>query len=361
MRAGWLCWAVLLAPGVTAAADPPLPVAVRSGASGETDHYCGLYCVHQAGRLTGRDIDLDRLIRPGRLRGEFGSTADDLVSCCREFGIRCFFVPAAAYADVVLLGGPVIVLVKSGPESREANHWVTILAAGAESAEVYDPSVGVVRVSAAELQSLWGGPVIVVLDDADGPEVEAGWTAAKIVLVAGAAGLALLVVRLLGRLRLHPVLVLTGASVGLAAAAHLADPAGFARNPDVLEQLHAARHPRDPGRVTPAELSASGSPVLLIDARTPAQFAATRIPGAVNIPITGSYRRNLRLLASVPRGTHVVLYCNSSSCPWGEALAKSTLFHDFDRVSVLDGGMEAYTAAGGTLAFGRPPSDGIDR
>jgi rhodanese-related sulfurtransferase len=351
----------LVFPGIAAAADPPFPVAVRSGTSGESDHYCGLYCVHQAGRLTGRDIDLDRLIRPERLRGEFGSTADDLVSCCREFGIRCFFVPAAAYADVVLLGGPVIALVKSGPESPVANHWVLILEAGAGSAEVYDPGVGVVRVSAAELQSLWGGPAIVVLDGADGPEVEVGWTAAKIALVGSVVGLVLIVVRLLGRTRLQPVLILAGASVGLAAAAHLVDPAGFARNPDVIRHLLATRHPRTPGRISPSEVSATGRPVLLIDTRTPAQFAAARIPGAVNVPITGSYRRNQRSLESVARDTHIVLYCNSASCPWAEALARSMLFHDFDMVSVLDGGMEAYVAAGGQLAHAPPPSGGTGR
>jgi rhodanese-related sulfurtransferase len=361
MRAGWLCWMALVVPGTAAAADPPFPIAVRSGTSGESDHYCGLYCVHQAGRLTGRDIDLDRLIRPERLRGVFGSTADDLVSCCREFGIRCFYVPVAAYADVVLLGGPVITLIKSSPESPEANHWVLLLEADAGSAEVYDPSVGVVRVSAAELQSLWGSSVIVVLDDSDGPEVELAWTAAKIVLFGGVAGLALLAVWLLGRTGWHPAVVLIAASVGLATVAHLVDPAGFARNPDVIEQLHAARHPRTPAQVSPAEVLVPGRPVVFIDARTPAQFAAARIPGAVNIPITGSHRRNRQLLAAVPRDTHVVVYCNSESCAWGEALAKSTLFNDFAAVSVLEGGMKAYAAVGGKLAYGRPPSDGTDR
>ncbi len=363
MRACWLSLVTVLAvltthPSVTAA-PPPFPITVNRSGTGESDRYCGLYCVYQAGRITGRAVDLDQLIRPDRLQGEFGSTAANLVDCCREFGINYSYLPNGSYADVCLLGGPAIVLVKSGPEAQRADHWVLVLKAGPGSAEIYDPSVGVIRVSAAEMKSLWGGPVIVIFDAAGAPEAGVAWAATKILLLAALAGVTLVVLRSAGRTRLHPALVLASTSVALAGAGHLADPAGFAHNTDVLTQMGKVQHPRVPERMAPSELLAGGGPLLVVDARTPSQFNAARIPGAVNIPIGAARRRNQRKLAAVPAGTRVVIYCNSASCPWAQGMASSSLFQHFDSVFVLDGGLEAYEAAGGKLTSGSPQRDEV--
>jgi rhodanese-related sulfurtransferase len=146
---------------------------------------------------------------------------------------------------------------------------------------------------------------------------------------------------------------------GLAGLAHVADPSGFVHNADILRQMEKARHPRVPDRISPSDLMALGTRVLIVDARTQAQFNGTRIPGAVNIPITSSHRRNLGKLKGISLDTRIVLYCNSENCPWAEALAKSSLFQDFDSVSVLDGGIEGYEAGGGQLVDGPPQRNEI--
>lgn len=114
------------------------------------------------------------------------------------------------------------------------------------------------------------------------------------------------------------------------------------------------RHPRVPNRISPTDVVNAPSPVLIVDSRTPPQFHEARIPGAVNIPITAAQRRNQQKLANVPAETRVVIYCNSASCSWAEAMAKSSLFQTFHSVSVLDDGLAGYEAAGGKLAFGTP-------
>jgi len=348
------CLAVLLGWCETTAGDSPFPLVVRDSGH-RADHYCGLYCVFQAGRLADRPVDLDRLVRSDRLTGQFGSTAADLLACCDEFGIDCMYVPNTSYLDVCLLDRPAIVLIRSSPEFPTPNHWVLILTAGLGVAEVYEPSVGVLQLTAAELQSLWGGPAIVLVNRADDPGVRFGWTAAKAVILVGMVCLTLLLLRVFARVRLSPLAGLLGTALVLAGAAHFLHPAGFPHNPAVIADLCAAHRPRQPGWVTAEELLSS--PVMVIDAREPDQFEHARIPGAMNVPISGSYFRNRKVLAAVPRDAHVVLYCNSADCPWSETLASSPLFREFASVSVLDGGLLAYKAAGGQVVRGRLSPD----
>lgn len=214
-----VCFVAIAAISPCRAAEP-FPVVVVTDTLGMNDQYCGLYCVHQAGRLSGRNVDLDRLIQPSRMHGEFGSTTADLVECCREFQIACRPIAYASYADICILGGPVIVLVKNAPEASRANHWIMVLSARPDSAEVYDPSSGVFRLSAAELQSIWGGPAILILKSSDGPEVEIVWVVLKIGLICFTLGSALLVVRTLARTHWHPAFVLVAATLILAGVAH---------------------------------------------------------------------------------------------------------------------------------------------
>ncbi len=348
-----VCFVAIVAISPCRAADP-FPVVVVTDTLGMNDQYCGLYCVFQAGRLSGRNVDLDRLIQPERMHGEFGSTTADLVECCREFQIACRPIHYASYADICILGGPVIVLVKNCPEASRANHWIMVLSARPDSAEVYDPSSGVFRLSAAELQSIWGGPAILILKSSDGPEVEIVWVGLKIVLIGFTLGSTLLVVRTLARTRWHPAIVLVAAALFLAIVAHIFDPAGFANNRRAVERIDAVFHPRTPTIVTPADVLANASEFVLVDARTPPQYHSSRLPAAMNIPITSSHWRNERLLKDVPSDSRIVLYCNSKDCSWGDSLAKSAIFHRFASVAVLEVGVKGYVEAGGKLSHGRP-------
>ena len=99
---------------------------------------------------------------------------------------------------------------------------------------------------------------------------------------------------------------------------------------------------------------------LVVDTRTPAQFQGARIPGAINIPISASHWRNERLLTTIPRDAHIVVYCNSESCPWAAALAKSSLLQEFPKVSILSGGIEGYIAGGGKLERGQTSAKGTE-
>ncbi len=335
------------------AADPPFPVHLVDE-SGANDLYCGLYCVHQAGRLTGRPVDLNALIRPDRLSGDYGSTPQDIVRCCEEFGIPCRLMAKATYLDICFIGVPVILLIKSSPDAPRANHWVLVIDIQSDSAELFDPSFGRVRIPSAELQSLWSGHAIVILQPSDGLEVQIISSIKKIGVIGMAIGLLMFILRALSGMHLHPFLVLTGTSLVVASLAHSIDPAGFLRNGRVLEQIEGVFFPRIPAKLSPAELLAAPTDFVAIDTRTPPQYFHGRLPAATSVPISASYWKKAKILEVIPSGSHVVLYCNNKECTWAETMAKSSLIRRFASVSTLENGVEGYVSAGGVLARGRP-------
>lgn len=83
----------------------------------------------------------------------------------------------------------------------------------------------------------------------------------------------------------------------------------------------------------------SGSPPLLLDVRTPAEFASGHVPGALNVPHTELADR----LAELEPDDEVVVYCESGR----RAQVASSLLEarGFSAVRHLDGDMSAWRRA----------------
>jgi rhodanese-related sulfurtransferase len=80
--------------------------------------------------------------------------------------------------------------------------------------------------------------------------------------------------------------------------------------------------------------------LFVLDVRTPQEFAAGHVPGAVNVPHDQLASR----LAEVPRDKDVVLYCRSGR---RSALAADVLAaNGYSRVSHLEGDMNAWVERG---------------
>lgn len=81
--------------------------------------------------------------------------------------------------------------------------------------------------------------------------------------------------------------------------------------------------------------------MFVIDARDAAQFAKDHIPGAVHM----DWRQVLAKRNSIPRNKPVLIYCNTGtlSAQAGFALRVA----GWDNVRILQGGLQAWKAAGG--------------
>ncbi len=99
------------------------------------------------------------------------------------------------------------------------------------------------------------------------------------------------------------------------------------------------------GPITPAELAArieSGSAPTVLDVRTPGEYAAGHVPGAVNIPHDALAERLAEL--DLPKSSEIVVHCES-----GRRASQAELVlveAGFTRVRDLDGHMAAWREGG---------------
>lgn len=344
---------LLASPAVLAADLDTFPLRVLDSGP-VSNHYCGLYCVYQAGQLTGRTVPLNGLFKPERLSGKYGSTPGDLAAACAEFGIPQFSIINAGYVDVCLLGEPVIALIRSSPDVREPNHWIMVLEARPGRARIFEPASGVHEVSEAELQVLWGGPAIVVPASGDAETTVRGvWLAGKIALGALLLALPIALMHGLARLGVPPAAGLLLAMLIVAVLLSGLHPAGIARNWGLVAARHHVLDPAPARLIEPSEAVSRAGELQFVDVRTQPQFDYQHLPGAMNVPIDGPYWSNLRRLERLPADAPLVLYCNID-CGWSEAMARSSLFHRFADVRVLNGGRDEFIRAGGQVIGAQP-------
>ena len=109
--------------------------------------------------------------------------------------------------------------------------------------------------------------------------------------------------------------------------------AAFAEDPELAEApsistaaLHAQRE--------------SGAALVVIDVRTPGEYASGHIPGAVNVPFDQVAQRIVEIDA--PHG--VALYCMIG--PRARKGESALLAAGYERVFHIDGGFAAWQAAG---------------
>lgn len=96
------------------------------------------------------------------------------------------------------------------------------------------------------------------------------------------------------------------------------------------------------------DMQAQKAPMFLLDVRTPEEFAAGHIAGAVNIP----YDQVATRLAEIPKDKEVVLYCKSGR---RAGMAAETLSSNgYTKLGHLDGDMQGWTAAGRPVAGTAP-------
>lgn len=97
------------------------------------------------------------------------------------------------------------------------------------------------------------------------------------------------------------------------------------------------------GPISPAQYTSQfvedSAPHLLVDVRTPAEFASGHLPGAINIPVETITRR----LNEIPMDQPVVVYCRSGN----RSASAATHLRQAGHTQVLDlGGISNWEAAG---------------
>ncbi|MEJ2719668.1 MAG: rhodanese-like domain-containing protein [bacterium] len=92
-------------------------------------------------------------------------------------------------------------------------------------------------------------------------------------------------------------------------------------------------------------LMAAGS-VTVIDARSPAEYEAGSIAGAINVPYDKLPDHYEDLKAKLPLDAIIVCYCQSVTCDQSENLAKELSFMGYANVLIYKGGWEEWETTG---------------
>ena len=93
--------------------------------------------------------------------------------------------------------------------------------------------------------------------------------------------------------------------------------------------------------------------VLTVDPRSPADFAAGHIPGAVSIPLPDAYAEDPRLKTA----RTVVVYGDEWEDPKAVAMSKKLIAYKLKDVRTYRGGLEEWLAAGRELENGSASSE----
>jgi rhodanese-related sulfurtransferase len=129
----------------------------------------------------------------------------------------------------------------------------------------------------------------------------------------------------------------------------LADPAAAATVGSV--QTSGAASPAGVTLVAPAaaaKLLGSGETIAVIDVRTPTEFAAGHLSGAMNIDVNGpTFETDI---ADLDKDATYFVYCHSGRRSAVATQAMSD--RGFTAVYELDGGIEAWLAAGQQVVAG---------
>lgn len=128
------------------------------------------------------------------------------------------------------------------------------------------------------------------------------------------------------------------------AAGSVAAEAAESAGDEAVEEAIDAVAPENGSAVDPLTFAAAAvlDGTTILDVRTPEEFAAAHLPGAVNIPLAAPDFEE-QIAALDPGGTYAV-YCRTDARS-GQAI-EIMLEQGFTRAYHLDGGIEAYLETG---------------
>ncbi len=107
----------------------------------------------------------------------------------------------------------------------------------------------------------------------------------------------------------------------------------------------------DVSREQLCELIEHGDDLVLVDALSPISYAASRLPGAINIPPGTEDERAPRRIPDL--AAEVVVYCMNPNCSSSVAVANRLMALGYENVRHYSGGKEDWVAAGLPLEGGR--------
>ena len=146
---------------------------------------------------------------------------------------------------------------------------------------------------------------------------------------------------------------------GLTVAWHTLAEDGYVRNLVAIRTVIQQHRPSFLHKLSVPELEKSlkDPNVVVIDARYPRDYESGHVPGAINVPVFTTQVERRKLLAELPKGTHVIVYCQSEGCQFDETLGAALYAEGIENVSLFPGGIRLWEAKGLPMKQTAEPED----
>ncbi len=312
-----------------------------------SDPLCGLYCLYAATHLIrGGEISFNDLLLKQGIQHPDGVTIGDLSNIAATLGFATSAHSNLTVSDLKRASCPFILHTRARASSEEPDHFVLLLDHGPDGVIIFDPptqsrAASVRLLPLIELRNLWRGDALAVAQDtSELPSFIP--TQITRIAVMGIAALAFLAIVRWASQRISRCAGQAGVLVGLASLVALGNAflntgmlsaAGLKTAADIHDKIYV-------GTVSIDQLAAivrGDEDVIIIDARSRAEYDDMHIPDARLLPHNAPFQVRQQALLGVDATDRILVYCNPGGCPLAPRLARTLRDDGFLNVQVITG------------------------
>ncbi|GHT22834.1 hypothetical protein FACS189419_05940 [Planctomycetales bacterium] len=317
--------------------------------------YCGVYSLNACLESLNKKVQIKELLTPDYVGSFRGSTAEELIKGAEKYGLHGKCYANITWRQLKEIKEPMVLHFR-GSGSSEFNHWVAFLGVEGNHVRIIDTPHELAYLTMAELLAQWDGVAILLSEKPIQDEVL--WRAKLdyfwVVLIVLGGGFIYKTyfwneerepsAAPTRREYLRRLFVQTAslfAVCGFAAVAyHALSPIGFLKNPSAVAEVTRRYYAVDVPEITVAEMKqiAEQQSAMIYDARYHKDFEQGAVPGAISLPINSDLSERRQILQGVDKGKKIVLYCQSSGCPFSDDVASFLKFNGYRNVSIFRGG-----------------------
>ncbi len=328
--------------------------------SAEAGSYCGLYCVYASLHAHGKPIEFQSLLKMRYIGEMSGSSIQELSLAATDNGLQTLAMTGLSRANLEAAQSPIILHVSTPEAPAYFNHWILFLGMENGLAKVVDAPHRPELIPVADVLARWDGVGLYVSDQLPSPwmlKLQAICTGENLALAASLLVLASLMQRAARRRSAGPAAVRPSWQVavmilfvagGLAVLWHVLSEDGYVRNQVAIRTVVQQHRPSFLPKLTVPEMEASlkDPNVVVIDARFPRDYESGHVPGAINVPVFTTQVERRKLLSDLPKGTRVIVYCQSEGCQFDETLGAALYAEGIENVSLFPGGIRQWEEKG---------------
>jgi len=307
---------------------------------GNDEPLCGIYAASRALDLVGVQRDPSDFATLEFISSPQGSSPSDLMALFESNGVPATPFSNLSKIDLLAHGSPIVANVRSSPFSENYDHWVCAIFDG-QSLVVFDGNASGISTTIGEFLAIWNGYGLVVGPSPTMVKMRV-WSYrlfALLLILGPVLALTAISFRSIRRGRQSqwiPVWLLVMINTGFVV---VTSQLLFGDISNHFRGINTAilPHHNPPWRTIDLEglRGIAGNPsALLLDARFRDDFQTGSLDGAISVPFCTSQADLANVFSNVARDTQIVVFCQSSTCPFSEKLAEKLYLLGFKDVVV---------------------------